>query len=72
MVFTRSLYLHVYLALALALTSCACLVNGQVKIVQTNDDGWAVANIRAQNDALVAAGFDVSDVLLCIIIQVYM
>ena len=70
MVFTRSLYLHVYLALAL--TSCASLVNGQVKIVQTNDDGWAVANIRAQNDALVAAGFDVSDILLCIIIQVYM
>ncbi|EMD35005.1 hypothetical protein CERSUDRAFT_96919 [Gelatoporia subvermispora B] len=28
-------------------------------IVLTNDDGWAVAQIRAQNDALVAAGFNV-------------
>ena len=29
-------------------------------IVLTNDDGWAVAQIRAQNDALKAAGFNVS------------
>ncbi|EMD35165.1 hypothetical protein CERSUDRAFT_75455 [Gelatoporia subvermispora B] len=29
------------------------------KIVLTNDDGWAVAQIRAQYDALKAAGFDV-------------
>lgn len=28
-------------------------------IVLTNDDGWAVAQIRAQNDALKAAGFNV-------------
>ncbi|KAJ6526614.1 survival protein sure-like phosphatase/nucleotidase [Mycena vulgaris] len=33
------------------------------KIVVTNDDGWAVAQIRAQNDALKAAGYDV--VLSC-------
>lgn len=30
------------------------------KILVTNDDGWAVAQVRAQYDALVAAGFDVS------------
>jgi len=29
------------------------------KIVLTNDDGWAVAQIRAQYDALKTAGFDV-------------
>ncbi|KAI0772491.1 sure-like protein [Trametes elegans] len=28
-------------------------------IVLTNDDGWAVAQIRAQRDTLVGAGFDV-------------
>ncbi|KAI0351651.1 sure-like protein [Trametes cingulata] len=33
------------------------------KIVLTNDDGWAVAQIRAQRDSLVTAGFDV--VLSC-------
>ncbi|KAJ7737894.1 sure-like protein [Mycena maculata] len=29
------------------------------KVVLTNDDGWAVAQIRAQNDALNAAGYNV-------------
>lgn len=29
------------------------------RIVLTNDDGWAVAQIRAEFDALVAAGHDV-------------
>ncbi|KAL1938969.1 hypothetical protein VTO73DRAFT_11122 [Trametes versicolor] len=29
------------------------------KVVLTNDDGWAVAQIRAQRDALVEAGHDV-------------
>ncbi|KAF7974392.1 hypothetical protein HWV62_12228 [Athelia sp. TMB] len=29
------------------------------KVVLTNDDGWAVAQIRAQKDALTAAGFSV-------------
>lgn len=28
-------------------------------ILLSNDDGWAVAQIRAQNDALTAAGFSV-------------
>lgn len=43
--------------ICLALVS---VVYGQVKIVLTNDDGWATANIRAQNDALKDVGFDVS------------
>lgn len=29
------------------------------KIILTNDDGWAVANIRALNQALIDGGFDV-------------
>ena len=29
------------------------------KLILTNDDGWAVAQIRAQRDALVDAGVDV-------------
>ena len=29
-------------------------------IVLTNDDGWATAQIRAQDNALTAAGFNVS------------
>ena len=33
-------------------------------LVLTNDDGWAVANIRAQNDALRAAGYDVGAALI--------
>ncbi|ESK96805.1 acid phosphatase [Moniliophthora roreri MCA 2997] len=36
----------------------ATLVVGQ-KIVLTNDDGWATAMIRAQNDALKSAGYNV-------------
>ena len=30
------------------------------KVVVTNDDGWAVAQIRAQYNALKSGGFDVS------------
>ena len=37
----------------------ACAAFGQ-NILLTNDDGWAVAQIHAQNDALKAAGFNVS------------
>ncbi|KAL0577603.1 hypothetical protein V5O48_004364 [Marasmius crinis-equi] len=40
----------------LALLSFVALALGQ-NIVLTNDDGWAVAMIRAQNDALKAAGY---------------
>ncbi|KAJ3514948.1 hypothetical protein NLJ89_g2063 [Agrocybe chaxingu] len=34
-------------------------VCGAQKVVLTNDDGWATAQIRAEYDALKAAGFDV-------------
>lgn len=37
------------------------------KIVLTNDDGWAVAQIRAQRDALTSAGFDVCPKMPCVI-----
>ncbi|KAF7373322.1 Acid phosphatase [Mycena sanguinolenta] len=51
--------------LFLALVGLACTVSAQTanKIVLTNDDGWAVAQIRAQNDALTTAGYNV--VLSC-------
>jgi len=34
----------------------------QRKVVLTNDDGWAVAQIRSEYDALKAAGYDVGHV----------
>lgn len=43
------------LTLSLLLVTTASCKN----IILTNDDGWAVAQIRAQNDALKAAGFNV-------------
>ncbi|KAJ7145810.1 sure-like protein [Mycena epipterygia] len=47
---------------AIILLSLACAVSAQngTKIVLTNDDGWAVALVRAQNDALKAAGYNVA------------
>ncbi|KAJ7619512.1 sure-like protein [Roridomyces roridus] len=42
-----------FLQLVFAYTVCAS------RIVLTNDDGWAVALVRAQNDALKAAGHDI-------------
>jgi 5'-nucleotidase len=45
---------------AICLAALIIVVSAQTtKIVLTNDDGWAVAQIRAQNDALKAAGYDV-------------
>ena len=41
--------------LGLSLAACAVAQ----KIVVTNDDGWAVAQIRAEYNALTAAGYDV-------------
>ncbi|KAF9463376.1 survival protein sure-like phosphatase/nucleotidase [Collybia nuda] len=41
------------------LLSCLATNSLQQKIVLTNDDGWAVAQIRAEYDALRAAGFQV-------------
>nr|GAT50958.1 predicted protein [Mycena chlorophos] len=49
--------------LALAVPGARVLADRQApaanKIVLANDDGWAVANIRAQFDALTEAGYDV-------------
>jgi len=42
-----------------ALVVLAQICAGSVTILHTNDDGWAVANIRAQDTALRAAGYDV-------------
>jgi len=39
--------------------ACAASAQTGKKILLTNDDGWAVAQIRAQNDALKAAGYNV-------------
>lgn len=44
-------------------SASAVLVNAlavqAVRIVQSNDDGWAELNIRALNDALIASGHQV-------------
>ena len=53
-----------FLRLAMALFAFASTTTtalAQVKIVHTNDDGWAVANIRASFDALQDAGYNVRD-----------
>ena len=44
-----------------ALTALASLITTSFtqKIILSNDDGWAVAQFRAPNDALKAAGFNV-------------
>ena len=38
---------------------CAASAALSQNVILTNDDGWAVAQIRAQFDALNAAGFSV-------------
>ena len=38
---------------------CAASAALSQNVILTNDDGWAVAQIRAQFDALNAAGFNV-------------
>ncbi|KAJ7058060.1 acid phosphatase [Mycena amicta] len=47
---------------AVVLVALACTLSAQ-RIVLTNDDGWAVALVRAQESALNSAGYDV--VLSC-------
>ncbi|KAH9916245.1 sure-like protein [Epithele typhae] len=42
-------------ALAVLISTAAA----QTKVVLTNDDGWAVAQVRAQFDSLTSAGFNV-------------
>ena len=46
--------------LLVALALCGSSVHAQNKILISNDDGWASANIRAQYAALRAAGYNVS------------
>ena len=46
----------------LLLVVSAAVVNGQTKILMSNDDGWAVANIRAFYTALTAQGYNVGSV----------
>ncbi|KAI1782913.1 sure-like protein [Ganoderma leucocontextum] len=52
--------MHRWTSLATAI-SVALLFQGTFaqNLILTNDDGWAVAQIRAQRDALVDSGFDV-------------
>ncbi|KAL0575140.1 hypothetical protein V5O48_006817 [Marasmius crinis-equi] len=47
----------------LLISSSIIPVLGQTKVLLTNDDGWATAMIRAQNDALKSGRYDV--VLSC-------
>ena len=46
--------------LLVALALCGSSAHAQTKILISNDDGWASANIRAQYAALRAAGYNVS------------
>ena len=46
-------------AISLAALLPACAYAGTESIILTNDDGWAVAQIRAQRDSLIDAGFNV-------------
>ena len=42
----------------------ATTVNAKVNVLQSNDDGWAVSNIRALNTLLRNSGFNVGGVIL--------
>ncbi|KAJ7088546.1 sure-like protein [Mycena crocata] len=53
---TLAMMLQTVLLATLSLTVSAQTAN---KILLTNDDGWAVAQVRAQNDALKAAGYNI-------------
>lgn len=46
--------------ISLLLIAAYVQLSSAVKVVLTNDDGWATAQIRAQYEALTAAGYDVS------------
>ena len=54
------------LLLAVSLVSIFIQLALSQNIVLTNDDGWAVAQIRAQDDSLKAAGFDVEHHRVCL------
>lgn len=51
------------LSFLVVLLSQSSFTFGKTKILQTNDDGWAVSNIRALNTALRDASYNVSFVL---------
>ena len=53
--------MNTFSALLLALHVSIALAASH-KILITNDDGWATAQIRAQTDALAKGGFDVRPV----------
>ena len=55
----NKLYVSVLLALSL-LSSTGAATN----IVLTNDDGWAVAQLRAEYTALNAAGYNVREAVV--------
>ncbi|KAH8109116.1 acid phosphatase [Phellopilus nigrolimitatus] len=44
---------------AAALLFFVSLAHAQTKVVISNDDGWAAANIRAQYDALISEGYNI-------------
>lgn len=52
---------HYALHLFTVLLCCLRTALAQYKVVLTNDDGWAEAQIRAEYEALNEAGFDVSE-----------
>ncbi|KAI0085587.1 sure-like protein [Irpex rosettiformis] len=51
--------MNIFPYVQIALSALNATTHYPTKLVLTNDDGWAVAQIRAQNDALKTAGFDV-------------
>ena len=48
-----------YVQVALSALLATTQLQSKARLLLTNDDGWATAQIRAQNDALNAAGFNV-------------
>lgn len=58
----RNMFAHTIFLLSWVATAVQC-----TNIVLSNDDGWAVAQIRAQNNALEAAGFNVRADVQCLL-----
>ena len=71
--YTSSFLIRLCPLLVLSLSWCSAVLainDGSAKIVISNDDGWATANIRAQNSALREAGHNVSLVFFFLILQI--
>ena len=49
-----------FIVLGYLLVAWASGTRAQTKVVLTNDDGWATANIRQQYTSLTEAGYNVS------------